>query len=169
MDRGESCFRGATVSPGCADSVRTQTGCLTTLVPEDITPIREENFRETRFVDRAGLGLGALTADRAWFRNRFESSGVGERRAAFEVTPFLQRPGLRLADGGILPVAPRATEAWLGLTGAYYRLLDIALAKGREDEAFLSRFWNFNGHLVDQYALKLARDACQPDAASPLL
>lgn len=139
---------------------------MTNLVPQDITPINEEDFQGTRLADRAGLGLGALTADREWFRKQFEPSRMDERRAAFEVTPFLQRPGLRLADGGILPLAPRATEAWLGPTGAYYRLFDIARAKG---DRLREQFTRFNGYLVERYALRLAEEACQPPASSSLL
>ena len=139
---------------------------MTTPVPQDITLISEENFQGTSLADRAESGLGALTADREWFRKQFESTRVDERRAAFEITPLLQRPGLRLADGRILPIAARATEAWLGPTGAYYRLLDIAKAKG---DRIREQFTRFNGYLVERYALRLAEEACQPDASSSLL
>ena len=53
---------------------------MTPPVPQDITPISQENVRGTRLVDRAESGLGALTADREWFRKQFESSRVDERR-----------------------------------------------------------------------------------------
>jgi hypothetical protein len=50
-------------------------------------------------------------------------------------------------------VAPRAIEAWLGPSGTYYRLFDIARAKGSETR---KRFTRFNGRLQEHYARHLA-------------
>ena len=126
---------------------------------EPINRIDENYFANTRLANRSSLGLGALTASHDWFRKRFARTQQDARRAAFEITPFLARQGLRLTDGRVLPIAPRAMEAWLGSAGAYYRLLDIARAKGDDVR---QRFARFNGFLVERHARQLAQHACAP-------
>lgn len=79
-----------------------------------------------------------------------------ERRTAFDITPFLQRPALRFDDGRVMPFAPRALEGWLGATGAYYRLFDISASKG---SSVRERFTRFNGFLVERHVVANAEAA----------
>jgi hypothetical protein len=101
----------------------------------------------------AGRALDVLSADRDWFRQRILSSADNDRRFAFDITPFLRKPALR-EGAGLLPIAPRAVEAWLGATGAYYRLLDAARARGD-----VGSFATFNGALVELYARSVVQRA----------
>ena len=109
-------------------------------------------FDTTAFRGRTDEGLKAFAADREWFREEFRRSTETKRRIAFETHPFLRRPGLVQKDGTVLIVAPRAIEAWLGASGTYYRLFDIARAKGSETRKAFTRF---NGALQEQYARHL--------------
>jgi hypothetical protein len=121
--------------------------------------VTSQYFGSASFGDRVEGGLAALVADRKWYRKQFSLSPEDARRAAFEVQPFLRRPGLRQADGSVVTVAPRAISAWLSATGAYYRFFDIARSKG--DDARL-RFTRFNGFLEEAYARQLVQ-AAHPD------
>ena len=121
--------------------------------PLAVTP---SYFATTAFADRVDDGFRAFAADRAWFREEFKRSGENPRRAAFEIQPFLRRPGLLLRSGNVLVVAPRAIEAWLSANGTYYRLLDIARDKG---DATRERFTRFNGAIHEIYVRQLAHIA----------
>jgi hypothetical protein len=113
-------------------------------------------YDTTTLAGRLEDGFTALAADRDWFREQFERSTEHPRRAAFETQPFLRRPGLRQADGSIVILAPRAIEGWLSATGAYYRLFDLARAKGSESRKTFTRF---NGFLHESYARQLVHIA----------
>jgi len=113
-------------------------------------------FETTSLADKGEVALTALSEDRDWYRNLFLRYEHEDRRLAFEITPFLQRPALRFPDGRVMPFAPRALEGWIGATGAYYRLFDLALAKG---SATRNRFTRFNGFLVEQHVLAVAEAA----------
>lgn len=133
----------------------------------DATPVLIEPsyFQPTAIDDRAELALDALSAPREWYRDHFFRSERDMRRLAFEITPFLQRPALRFEDGRVMPFAPRALEGWLGATGAYYRLFDLALAI---DSSTRERFTRFNGYLVEQHVLALAEQAHPASSRSAL-
>ena len=130
----------------------------------EATPVLVDSsyFAPTALADRAQPALDALSAPREWYRNLFSKSEEDDRRVAFEITPFLQRPALKFDDGRVMPFAPRALEGWLGATGAYYRLFDLALAKGASTR---ERFTRFNGYLVEQHVLAIAR-AVHPASSS---
>jgi hypothetical protein len=122
-------------------------------------------FATTKLADKAQVGLDALSADRAWYQSTFERTSADPRRLAFEITPFLQRPALRHPGGKVMPLAPRALEAWLSASGTYYRLFDISRAKG---SATRKRFTRFNGHLVERHAKDVV-DAAYKAPVSALL
>jgi hypothetical protein len=113
-------------------------------------------FDTTALAGRLQSGFHALAADREWFREQFARTAEHPRRAAFEIQPFLRRPGLRQADGNIAVLAPRAIEGWLSANGTYYRLLDLARERGDDTR---KRFGRFNGFLHESYARKLVQIA----------
>jgi hypothetical protein len=125
--------------------------------------VGEEFFSTTRLAAKAREGLDALSAPRDWYLPWLEKTQGDPRRAAFEITPFQQRPALRQPNGRVMVLAPRALEAWMGATGHYYRLLDIARAKG---DVMRNRFASFNGALVEAYALDVAEQA-YPSKSGP--
>jgi hypothetical protein len=116
-------------------------------------------FSSTQFIDRAEAGLAAISADRSWYQARFAEMAGDERREAFEITPFLTRPALYQPDGKILPLSPRALEAWTGATGFYYRLFEIAR---RSSSKTRRRFTGFHGRLLERYLVNLTRTALPP-------
>jgi len=120
-------------------------------------------FSSTLLADRAAKGLDALSAPREWYVKRFSKTQADPRRAVFEITPFLQRPALCLPNGKVMPIAPRALEAWMGASGNYYRLFDLARAKG---SAVRKRFTTFNGSIVETYVCETAERAYPPKPPS---
>jgi hypothetical protein len=133
---------------------------------EPPTLIDETYFAPTKLAAKARAGLDALSAEREWFVERFARTQSDPRRAAFEITPFLQRPALRQPDGKVMPLAPRALEAWLGATGNYYRLFDIARARGSSTRKSFTRF---NGAIVERYAAETMERAFPPRDTGGLL
>jgi len=126
--------------------------------------VDESYFENARPRFDPSRGFAALSADRDWFRERLLRTTTHERSFAFDLTLFLQRPALRDQDG-LLPLSPRALESWLGATGAYYRLLDVA--RVRSDHA-RAAFATFNGALVEWYARKLVDAAFPERESSPI-
>ncbi len=63
--------------------------------------------------------------------------------------PFETRPLLRLADGSLCVLSPRALMSWL-TDGFYYRALDAARAAGKRQA-----FTNFFGVLIENYVCDL--------------
>jgi hypothetical protein len=114
--------------------------------------VTSDYFDTTRFQGRTEQGFKAFAADRDWYRNEFLRSTETPRRIAFETHPFLRRPGLRISNGSVLIVAPRAVQAWLSASGAYYRYFDIARDKGDD---WRNKFTRFNGELQEIYARHL--------------
>ena len=90
----------------------------------------------------AGCTLGAASRRGKFLLLPFERDGAPTRILAanpmlagrFWITAHRDRvrarTGLRLADGSVLVVFPRAIAAWLSPTGAYYRFFDLARGKG---------------------------------------
>jgi hypothetical protein len=116
--------------------------------PVSVTP---SYFDNTALEGRVGRTFDAIAAPRVWFREQFERSGEHPRRAAYEIQPFLRRPGLLQGDGSIAILAPRAIQGWMSSTGAYYRFFDLA-RKHRK----LEEFRRFNGWIQERYARHLA-------------
>jgi hypothetical protein len=118
------------------------------VAPVIVTP---SYFDSTALAGRVVRSFEAIAASREWFRKQFEGSAEHPRRAAFEIQPFLRRPGLLQSDGNIAVLAPRAIEGWMSATGAYYRFLDLARDCGQFD-----KFTRFNGWIQERYARHLA-------------
>ncbi len=122
-------------------------------------------FAPTALAERAVLALDALSAGREWYQEHFLRTEGDLRRLGFEITPMLQRPALRFDDGRVMPLAPRALEGWLGATGAYYRLFDLAIELGASTR---EKFTRFNGYLIEQHVLTAAQLAHPPSAAGAI-
>jgi hypothetical protein len=103
--------------------------------------------------DRAEVIADLVSAPRQWYADEFATTGDSLDSIAWERTPFLRRPFLRLADGRWLLVSPRAIDSWLG-EGFYYRALESARRRGATN-----RFFTFFGKLVETYCLDLTRSA----------
>jgi hypothetical protein len=136
------------------------TGAKISAMEEIPSLVETTFFAGSKVADQAELGLSALSAPREWYAERFAATQNDPRRAAFEVTPFLQKPAIRQPDGKVMPIAPRALEAWMGATGNYYRLFDIARRKGDETR---KRFTRFNGLLVERYVQETVETAFPQD------
>jgi hypothetical protein len=116
----------------------------------------KEYFGTTGLATHYDRALGAIAAPREWFVERFAQSKEKERRAAYEFQPFLRRPALLQRDGNAVVLGLRALEGWLSATGAYYRLFDLARARGEEE---MERFRRFNGWLQERYVRQLTHIA----------
>ena len=97
--------------------------------------------------------LKLLSADRNWYRREFEKRPDTIPNMAWDRIPFEARPFLRLSNGELLAVSPRAVEAWLG-DGFYHRSLAAARDKGQAD-----RFLAFYGYLIEEHVLRILRQA----------
>jgi len=115
----------------------------------------EEYFASTGLAGRYSAGVESIGGTREWYVNEFSASRGGGS-AARDIQPFLRRPAFIQRDGNAVVLGPRALESWIGSTGNYYRLLDIARARGRED---FDRFRRFNGFLHERYFRQLTHIA----------
>lgn len=97
--------------------------------------------------------LELLPADRSWYRREFEKRPDTLPNMAWDRIPFEVRPFLRLSNGELLAISPRAVEAWLG-DGFYHRSLAAARDKGQA-----KRFLSFYGYLVEEHILRVLRHA----------
>lgn len=104
--------------------------------------------------------LDLLSGDREWYRKEFTRGEQTTARAAWERVAFEIRPLLRLADGRLLLISPRAVESWLG-DGFYHRSLEAARRRNQ-----VGRFQRFYGALVEHYARRILRHA-HPDPRPP--
>jgi hypothetical protein len=95
----------------------------------------------------------ALVADRAWYMEQFSPTAGDRRHALWNRVPFEQRPLLRLSDGQLIVVSPRALLSWL-TDGFYHRAFNSARRRG---DATRGRFGHHTGRLVETYALELMR------------
>jgi hypothetical protein len=114
-------------------------------------------FSTSALAANVGHGFSAIAETRDWYREQFTRSRENPRRAAYEIQPFLRRPGLVQGDGNVLTVAPRAIEGWLSPAGWYYRFVD--LAKAQSGDNLRQRFSIFNGLLHEMYARQLVHAA----------
>lgn len=119
----------------------------------DLRFASEEYFSNSALGSRYAEALPAIAAPREWYVDEFNRSAAKSRRAAREIQPFLRRPALIQRDGNVVVFGPRAIESWLGASGAYYRIFDLARSRGRED---MERFRRFNGFLQERYFRQLA-------------
>lgn len=115
----------------------------------------DDYFRGTAIAGRYAQALPAIAATREWFQAEFSASSRSGR-AGKEIQPFLRRPALLQRDGKMVVVGARALESWLGSTGAYYRIFDVARARSKDD---MERFRRFNGFLQERYFRHLTHTA----------
>jgi hypothetical protein len=120
-------------------------------------------FKPSVLADKAEQALEILSAPRDWYVEQFRKTQNDPRRATFEITPFLQKPALRQPDGKVMPIAPRALEAWMGATGNHYRYFDIARGKG---DATRNLYTSFNDWLLETYVCECVERAypAKPDS-----
>lgn len=97
--------------------------------------------------------LAMLSADRDWYKREFEKRPDTLPNMAWDRIPFEVRPFLRLSNGELLAISPRAVEAWMG-DGLYHRSLAAARAKGQAE-----KFQAFYGYLVEEHVLRVLRHA----------
>ncbi|HEU4393327.1 MAG TPA: hypothetical protein VFR04_06800 [Solirubrobacterales bacterium] len=97
--------------------------------------------------------LELLSADRGWYKREFGKRSDTLPNMAWDRIPFEVRPFLRLSNGELLAISPRAVEAWLG-DGFYHRSLAAAREKGHAE-----RFLAFYGYLVEEHILRVLRHA----------
>ncbi len=116
----------------------------------------EDYFSATGFAGRYQDAVKSIAASREWYIEAFAKSAQAERRTAYEFTPFLRRPVFIQRDGNAVVLGLRALEAWLGSTGAYYRLFDVAKARGTKD---MEKFRQFNGWLQERQVRHIAHVA----------
>jgi hypothetical protein len=116
----------------------------------------KDYFANTGLAAHYDTAIKAIAAEREWFEAEFSQSKEKPRRAAYELQPFLRRPALLQRDGNAVVLGLRALEGWLSSTGAYYRLLDLARARGDAD---MERFRRFNGWLQERYVRQLTHIA----------
>ena len=136
----------------------------TRIIDHDVAP---EVIREGRLLDDAVRLLGldeqrATAADQLLVSSRSDlARAIGDTStsAAHDQVTFNQHPFMRLSDGRLLLLSPRAIHNWL-TSGLYYRLLDAA--KAAEGEAGINRFTAYVGHLVERYVLELVKSAHPP-------
>jgi hypothetical protein len=115
-----------------------------------------EYFAPTPLAERYDRALAAIAGTREWFQEAFVASTASARHAAYEVQPFFRRPVFLQRDGNAVVLGLRPMESWLGATGAYYRFLDLARARGEDT---LKRFSRFNGWLQERYVRHLTHVA----------
>lgn len=108
---------------------------------------------------RRAEALNLLSADRDFYRQAFQDAGDSPEQIAWELRPFMQRPFLRLTNGGLVLVSPRALASWV-TDGFYYRLLDAAQKRNKTKKRKTSRAYTaFAGNLLEKYCLELAEES----------
>lgn len=127
-------------------------GELATLAPMQVY------LSSTKLAEKWELAENAISAERAYFQNGFARSRTDPLRRAWDITPFLLRPMLRLSDGRLCLTSPRAIHSWL-TDGWYYKLLDHAIEKKVRDQ-----FTTFAGWLFETYVREIFQLAL-PDRA----
>ncbi len=113
-------------------------------------------LRDTALAERETDIAATLSAGRAWFQAEFAKGDQTVRDIAWEVTPFLRRPYLRLSDDQLIVISPTAVNEWLG-QGFYDRLRESAKARKTKRRDTLSDFGSYYGTLVEAYALDFVR------------
>jgi len=98
-----------------------------------------------------------LCGDREWYKREFQKRPETLSNMAWDRIPFEIRPLLRLSNGEMLALSPRAVESWLG-DGFYHRSLAAARDQGKAEQ-----FLSFYGYLVEEHVLRVLRHA-HPEA-----
>jgi hypothetical protein len=128
-------------------------GALDEEVKADDPSVVRPPFGDGPLADRQEQIADLVGAPQQWYADEFAAAGDDLDSIAWERSPFLRRPFLRLADGRWLLTSPRAIDSWLG-EGFYYRALESARRRGSD---VVNRFFTFFGKLVETYCLDLVR------------
>jgi hypothetical protein len=115
----------------------------------------------TALAEREDSVAGLLAADRKWFQAQFAKGDGSVRDLAWEVTPFLRRPFLRLSSEKLVLVSPSAINYWIG-QGFYDRLRESAKTRKTKRNDTLSAYGSHYGNLVEGYALELVQSVFPP-------
>jgi hypothetical protein len=114
-----------------------------------LAPPMKTYLGDTKLAERHAAVTDAFSAPRSFYVDGFKVSRENELRLAWETTPFMTEPFLRLPDDSFCLTSPRALQSFL-TDGIYYRFLDIAAAEGRRDD-----YTTFVGWLVERYVVEL--------------
>jgi hypothetical protein len=122
-------------------------------------------LRDTGLAACEQQAIALLSAERDWFLDAFEATddAGSVRNVAWEITPFLQKPFLRLSDGRLCLTSPRSIVSWLG-DGFYYRLLSSSKQRSTKKDDRVQLFTSYYGQLIEAYALDLLRAAYENTA-----
>jgi hypothetical protein len=110
-----------------------------------IVPDTKQYLSTTTLAERHAEVREALSAPRSFYVDGFARSRNNPLRLAWETTPFMTKPFLRLPGGALCLISPRAAQSFL-TDGVYYRFLDISMKKGARD-----RYTEFVGWLLERY------------------
>jgi hypothetical protein len=122
--------------------------------------LNPEVLSKTALAERETVIAGVLTADRDWFREQFAAGDQSMRDIAWEITPFLRRPFLRLSTDQTLLLSPVALNYWVS-QGFYDRLRECAKERRTRRDDKLSQYGAFSGELVEDYCLELVTSVYQ--------
>jgi hypothetical protein len=114
---------------------------------------------EGMLADRVDAVTELVSAPREWYADRYAELSNGLESIAWERTPFLRRPCLRLANSQWLLISPTAIDSWLG-EGFYHRGLECAQRRG---ERATNDFFTFFGKLLETYCLELTQSVYPDD------
>lgn len=136
-------------------AMATQPDSDTGRVPAQVTPTVLVNSAIADVEDRV---VAAISAPRAWFKERFATGDQSVRDVAWEVAPFMRRPFIRLESGNLALSSPSTLVDWLSF-GMYDRLRESAIARRKHTKKFdtLSLFGTVYGDLTEDYCLAVCR------------
>ena len=119
---------------------------------EAVVPDFASYLSTTTLADRHTTLTETLSAPHSFYVEGFERSRDVPLRLAWETTPFLTKPFLRI-PGGLCLLSPRPVQAFL-TDGVYYRFLDIAVEEKQRDD-----FTTFVDWLIERYVQELFEQA----------
>ena len=124
------------------------------IAPENLHDL----FVKLGWEDRETEALATIAAPRETYQHAFTEAGRSLEHIAWDVLPFMRHPFVKLAEGGLLLLSPRALFSWL-TDGFHYRLLDAAQRRSAGDRRrkISRRYTAFAGELLEKYALDLVR------------
>jgi hypothetical protein len=128
-------------------------------VPADqraVVPPLQTYLSPTTLAPRHEAVTEVFSAPRSFYVDGFKRSHDNELRLAWETTPFMTKPLLRLPDDSLCLTSPRALQSFL-TDGIYYRFLDIAAQEGERDH-----YTGFVGWLVERYVVEVFADSFGP-------
>lgn len=121
-----------------------------------VVPPLQTYLSPTTLASRHEAVTEAFSAPRSFFVDGFRRSRENELRLAWETTPFMTKPLLRLPDGSLCLTSPRALQSFM-TDGIYYRFLEIAAEEGKRDH-----YTGFVGWLVERYVVEVFSEAFGP-------